>query len=346
MKCLALCLAFFLSTPLFAERHLVWQHNGKGIDGLETKVTAYELSISNVGRTPENQTPVKLLGVDPSGVCKVGDAVAWLCSSTITDVFSGVPSGTYDVFVRARGGRLSDGTAADLSSEWTGPLTVIVDVQPGPDPDPEPVIEIPPQSPTGLTVIDDATPADLIDGTWLQTGSSNSTAPTDGVFFTQLDQIVTENESTDIHAMFTPKESILVETFEGEMLINNASGSLGVCLRSKWPAENEYVRVRNTPSVRSFHFWNRGPLDNGNHASTGIVPDVNVWYSFKVTVVGTEATATVWKSGTDAPVKAQASLTLPLTPTGTAVGFWSMGKGLKAWRGLKVNGKPIPIVLP
>ena len=342
-------LLFLWSTSaVYADRRLAWNHSGKGVDDENTQVTSYEVAIVRPGNPPSGgQSPQKLFGVAATDVCSADTALIWTCQQALTETFAGLDDGTYEVYVRARGGRLADGTLGDLPSDWAGPLTVTI----ADNSSPTPSVDVPPQPPSGLTVVEDVEPEpdpDPVDpppvgtiaGQWIQTGGQNSTTPTTGIFSTINGTIETSNTETNIHAMFVPNVSSPVTLFEGEMHVSGGEG-IGVVFRSQWPDSNEYLRLRRTSSAPTFHLWHRGALDTGL-LSTGVASTPDTWFSFRMEITGTTLRVKVWKTGDPVPTEALEQI-LSFDPTGKAVGIWSMGPGTKSWRNLSIGGSLITL---
>jgi len=186
---------------------------------------------------------------------------------------------------------------------------------------------------------------------WLDTDADNSLAENDGLFeiFDLGEERVFGTESTlsNIHSHYVGDGSDTFSSYEytGRLMMTAANSGIGVTFLSQYPQADAYYRLRRYGSG-SFHLSPHGTTISGGTTDTGVVPDRNVWYLFRVQVedIGTrtEIKAKVWAEGTTEPAGWQVDC-YDASPTRLAagtVGVWSHTSGNKYWDDLAVN--PLP----
>jgi hypothetical protein len=129
------------------------------------------------------------------------------------------------------------------------------------------------------------------------------------------------------------------------MMITSPSGGIGVTLFSDFPNSDSYYRLRRY-SGYGFHI---SPHPNGivtmsyGTTDTGVVPQANVWYSFRMRAQRLEdyvrVQAKVWPEGTAEPSNWQVDCvdTHANRLTAGTAGVWCMGSGAKYWKNLRVQ---------
>jgi hypothetical protein len=153
----------------------------------------------------------------------------------------------------------------------------------------------------------------------------------------------TVSTATNIHSHYTgpAAEELQEYTFSGRMMIMDPDGGIGITILSRYPSSDAYYRLRRY-AKSSFHIAPHGAAISGGTAGTGIIPQPNIWYRFKIQVADsgsrTEIKAKVWQDETMEPdswkIDCWDSNDARLV-FGT-FGFWAMGPGAKYWDDLKV----------
>jgi hypothetical protein len=186
---------------------------------------------------------------------------------------------------------------------------------------------------------------------WFDTGAKNSMLEADSNFIAMRledGDIVLGTESTDrsIHSHYVAENSASWSDYEfsGQFAETSTVGGMGVTLYSDFPSSNSYYRLR---AYRGETFQLNGHGDGSSDCrepdrDTGVVPQVNVWYNFRLQAfgegLGTRVQAKVWKDGSTEPTAWQASCLYSTAPrAGGSPGVWSMGSGSKFWDNLLVT---------
>jgi|GEM_PF-741811 len=186
---------------------------------------------------------------------------------------------------------------------------------------------------------------------WVGTAANNSLAEDPSLFgmHTVNGETVfgTVSTASNIHAHYVGPLAYTWTNYEysGAMMITSPSGGIGVTLFSDFPNSDSYYRLRRYTGY-SFHM---APHPNGivmmsyGTTDSGVVPEPNVWYSFRMRAQRFDdyvrVQAKVWPEGTTEPsnwqvdcVDTHANRLL----AGTA-GVWCMGSGAKYWKNLRVQ---------
>jgi hypothetical protein len=181
---------------------------------------------------------------------------------------------------------------------------------------------------------------------WVDTGSSFSLS-VDDALFSVVDvagnrTLSTTSAANDIHShVQTPPTSFSNSTLSGRLAIGSASGSAGVTSYSRFPTQARYYRLGSTAGGA---FTIAGaPLLTCANASTGVVPEINTWYVFKLTITSEASQnriqAKVWRQGDAEPTGPQAECLDPSSARALdgTIGVWSAGTGQKYWDDLEVT---------
>src|SRR5690606_4667032 len=149
----------------------------------------------------------------------------------------------------------------------------------------------------------------------------------------------------DIHSHYVDpsSESWGNYEFRGRVRVNSRNSGVGVTFLSDFPFSNRYYSLRRAGDS-AFAVVAQGTQITGGVATSQVVPEPGVWYSFAVQVVDTGAStrisAKVWRSAdvepATWPIDCFDSSSTRLT-RGT-VGCWSKGEGQKSWAELSVGG--------
>ena len=123
-------------------------------------------------------------------------------------------------------------------------------------------------------------------------------------------------------------------TFSGKMKMSEKDGRMGVTFYSQFhDGFDKYYRLRNSSVYPAFYLSPHGTELKGDSLNTGVVPEPNKWYFFKIKMntetEGTHIFAKVWKENTKEPVswQAEAMDRSDLAFTSGTVGLWSAKKG-------------------
>jgi len=187
---------------------------------------------------------------------------------------------------------------------------------------------------------------------WMDTDADNSLVENDGLFkvmsISGETALGTTSEQTNIHSHYAGEDSTEWSdyTYTGRMMGTDDHNGFGVTFLSDYPNTDSYYRLRrgDYPGGYAFHISPHGTNITGGTTDTGVVPNENQWYRFKIEVenTGTQTAirAKVWADGSAEPADWQVDCydggTERLT-SGT-IGVWSMWSGGKYWDDLHVIG--------
>ena len=123
--------------------------------------------------------------------------------------------------------------------------------------------------------------------------------------------------------------------YTGKMRLTNVKqGAIGVTFYSQFNnGLDKFYRLRRTAGHPSFHFSPHGTRLTGNHLDTGIIPEENMWYCFKIQIAtnsaGVRMRAKVWQDGKPEPAEWQATAfdDSPSRLESGTVGVWSAKRG-------------------
>lgn len=181
---------------------------------------------------------------------------------------------------------------------------------------------------------------------WVDTGSGFSLSTNDALFgiadIGGNRMLSTSSTANDIHShLQTPPSSFANSTFGGRLALTSATGSAGVTSYSGFPSQARYYRLGSSAGG-AFTIAGVPGLTCAN-ASTGVVPTINTWYAFKLTVTNEASQnriqAKVWRQGDAEPTGPQAECldaSSSRNLDGT-IGVWSAGAGQKYWDDLEVT---------
>ncbi|MEM7261231.1 MAG: hypothetical protein AAF488_04515 [Planctomycetota bacterium] len=176
---------------------------------------------------------------------------------------------------------------------------------------------------------------------WEDTAAGNSLTIEDSLFTVADDGVntylQTTDEGTNIHSHVVGVD-LGVEGYEttGKFRITDPEGGIGVTVLSQYPSSHEYYRLRRFYS-NGFHLTANGTSFTSGTTETGVVPNVNTWYRFRVRVEVTETETTVramvWLDGDLEPLAWQAEAVDASANrlVGGTVGVWSFHDGAKQW---------------
>ncbi len=195
---------------------------------------------------------------------------------------------------------------------------------------------------------------------WLDTAPGGSMVPDDSLFdVVDLGGsnyvLQTSSAQRDIHSHFlgTSMQGVPALQWQryelsGEMMITDATGSVGVTVYSRYNQAPDYYRLGYAPGG-AFRL-ERDYADPSFHcteASTGISALPNVWYAFRVrareTDQGTAIQAKVWPADQREPSGFRQASCVDVHPSRAlsgAIGVWSAGGGAKRWDDLSVSSVP------
>lgn len=184
-------------------------------------------------------------------------------------------------------------------------------------------------------------------GGWFPTGGNNSLEKDRTLFqFTgrgNARTIHTVSTLTNIHNHFKKDGAGRLRNYvyTGQMRVSEESGGIGVTFYSKYPKSDTYYRLRRING--DFHIYPHGTEITEGDVSTGVTPEANVWYNFKVSVrtarSQTTIRAKVWPA-TERQPRLWQVICIDDSETRIkqgAPGIWSMASGTKSWRRLKVR---------
>ena len=131
--------------------------------------------------------------------------------------------------------------------------------------------------------------------------------------------------------------------FTGRMMINTLRGGIGVTFYSQFDrGYDKFYRLRRYQQEPNFHFSPHGTKLTGGNFDTGIAPECDTWYWFKIKVetrpARTLMKAKIWQNGRQEPVDWQAVAFDDSTTRikNGAVGLWSAKHGHHCFDDLKV----------
>ncbi len=181
---------------------------------------------------------------------------------------------------------------------------------------------------------------------WVDTGSGFSLSPNDALFgiadIGGNRMLATSSTANDIHShLETPPTSFASSTLSGRLALTSATGSAGVTSYSRFPSQARYYRLGSSAGG-AFTIAGVPGLTCAN-ASTGVVPTINTWYAFTLTITSEASQnriqAKVWRQGDAEPTGPQAECldaSSGRALDGT-IGVWSAGAGQKYWDDLEVT---------
>ena len=181
---------------------------------------------------------------------------------------------------------------------------------------------------------------------WIDTGSNFSLSPNDSLFrvvdLAGNRTLSTTSTENNIHShIATPPSSFSNSTVSGRLALTSATGSVGVTSYSGFPAQARYYLL-GTSAGRAFEIAGLPVLPCANR-STGVVPEINTWYAFKLTIASegsqNRIQAKVWRQSDPEPTGPQAECldaSSARSLDGT-IGVWSAGDGQKYWDDLELT---------
>lgn len=184
---------------------------------------------------------------------------------------------------------------------------------------------------------------------WLDTGPNNSLNEDDHFQVQALDEdlaLGTVSAAINIHSHHAGSGAAAWTNYEfsGRMRMSSRNAGIGVTFLSDYPNTDAYYRLRryHQAPFDAFHISPHGTDITGGITNSGIVPDADEWYWFRIDVVDTgsrtEIRARVWADGSLEPVDWQIDCFDAGADRRTAgtVGAWSMSSGIKYWDDLVV----------
>jgi regulation of enolase protein 1 (concanavalin A-like superfamily) len=183
---------------------------------------------------------------------------------------------------------------------------------------------------------------------WQDTGANNSMAVNDSLFAVSEvngERVFgTSSTQSNIHSHYQGPDSAGFSNylFTGRMRFTAGDSGIGVTLLSDYNQTDSYYRLRRFGYGGRFHISPHGTTISGGVTDSGVAPQPNTWYWFKIEVedAGTQTNirAKVWAEGGAEPstwqIDAYDSSASRLT-AGT-IGVWSHANGSKYWDDLKV----------
>ncbi len=181
-----------------------------------------------------------------------------------------------------------------------------------------------------------ADPAD-----WLDTGANNSLEP-DDLFQTYNvgGEIAfgTASTASNIHSHYTAAgyDAGIGFIFTGRMRMSASNSGIGVTFLSDYPNSDTYYRLRRYGST-AFHISPHGGTTVSGTTDSGVTPEADTWYEFKIEVVDTgsltEIRANIWpeSSGEPAEWQIEANDASDDRLTFGHIGVWGNGAGSKYW---------------
>ncbi|MCK4959164.1 MAG: fibronectin type III domain-containing protein, partial [Planctomycetes bacterium] len=149
---------------------------------------------------------------------------------------------------------------------------------------------------------------------WFDTKAGNSLAQDDSLFKI-LDAgdgmaFGTTSPLTNIHSHYVVGQSLEWTDYQysGRVKITNAGAGVGLTFFSDYPNSDKYYRLRRYGSG-SFHISPHGTSITSGNTSSGVTPQINIWYRFVIEVENadtqTEIRAKIWQDGTTEPANWQ-----------------------------------------
>jgi len=181
---------------------------------------------------------------------------------------------------------------------------------------------------------------------WVDTGAGFSLSTNDALF-SVVDvegnrTLSTASNLADIHSHLTGTNRTWSNLrLTGRMATDDAGAGFGVTAYSAFPSGSNYYRLGRAPGG-SFQIQGRPGLSCAS-ADTGVVPAVDTWYVFQLSVAseanGNRIQAKVWAQGAAEPNGPQAECvdTSATRRTDGAIGVWSSAAGQKYWDDLEVT---------
>ena len=184
---------------------------------------------------------------------------------------------------------------------------------------------------------------------WVDTRAGNSMLVNDSIF-TRLDvqgntAFGTTQTASNIHSHFIDANSPAWSNyvFTGRMRMTAADSGIGVTLLSDYNQTDTYYRLRRFGNGGSFRLSPHGTSISGGVTDSGVIPQTNTWYLFRIEVqdTGTQTNirARVWEQGTAEPTAWQIDAFDSSNSRRTVgtVGVWSHTSGTKLWDDFRVE---------
>jgi hypothetical protein len=188
---------------------------------------------------------------------------------------------------------------------------------------------------------------------WTDTRAWNSMVEDDSLFsITTLsgNQVLsTSSTQTDIHSHYVGSGSADWSQYElrGLMRVSSSAARLGITTYSRYTSEDVYYRLGSSWDTGEMGLFRHPiPSSDGTYTcgspGTGVIPQPNIWYRFRVQVIpeasATTVLAKVWQEGTTEPAEWQdeCSDVSPSRPSSGTIGVWSAAGGTKYWDDLEV----------
>ncbi len=183
---------------------------------------------------------------------------------------------------------------------------------------------------------------------WLDTGAGSSFSEDDSLFAVVGSSnrvLSTSSPASNIHSHYLSSGADQWSNYEvrGRMRISNTQGGVGVTMYSQFPVADIYYRLRS---------YNGGAFEMEPHpsgaavpcspATTGVAPDANVWYRFRLRATplsgANSIQAKVWADGSSEPPAWQTSCTDSRNnrPQKGSTGVWHTSPGTSQWDDISV----------
>jgi hypothetical protein len=187
-----------------------------------------------------------------------------------------------------------------------------------------------------------------------ETGANYSLNGSQGLFQfdeTSIPMIIRHNgNASHIHTHYFQGENYSNYTVSGYMKVEERASQMGVTFYSQYPRQDTYYALTQLGNSDSFHLIKReggvSSVCEGGSADTGIIPELNEWYAFKIQVqsetTGTLIQAKIWPAIAQEPLGVQAECTdssVSRLVQGT-VGLYANGSGEKEWASLSLGLNP------
>jgi hypothetical protein len=183
---------------------------------------------------------------------------------------------------------------------------------------------------------------------WMNTKAGNSMNEDKQLFkvfnFDKQNVFGTTSTSSNIHSHHVKSYIDKLSSFEysGRMMMTSSNSGIGVTFLSHYPFADNYYRLRQYEGSSSFHLSPHGTAKVSGITDSGVIPQPNQWYNFRILVENTgtrtEILAKVWPENNSEPRQWQIEAydnTSKRLVSGT-VGIWSGGAGSKYWDDLQL----------
>jgi hypothetical protein len=184
---------------------------------------------------------------------------------------------------------------------------------------------------------------------WLDTGADSSLSEDDSLFAVVGGSgnrvLSTSSSASNVHSHYLSSGADDWSNYEvrGRMRISDTRGGVGVTIYSQFPAADSYYRLRaDNGGAFEMEPHPSGAAVPCSPATTGVVPDANTWYRFRLRATPVSGANSiqvkVWADGSSEPPAWQSTCTdsRGSRPQKGSTGVWHTSPGTSQWDDIEV----------